>query len=91
MGEELDRVQKQCFEISSMEHVVDIKLVTEPLRNLQETLSTQNLIILRNFHYLARFLVSYKKVRQVKNIFSNTKSMLTMLAIILIMVDNHPL
>ena len=39
-----------------------MKIVLKPFRNSQETLSTtQNLIILRNFQYRPKFLVSYKK------------------------------
>ncbi len=41
--------------------VVNMKIVMEPLRNSKETLSTQNLIILGNFQYWTKFLVSYKK------------------------------
>ena len=40
-----------------------MKIVMEPLRNSQETLSTQNLIILRNVQCRRKFLVSYIKIR----------------------------
>ena len=37
-----------------------MKIVVETLRNSKETLSTQNLIILRNFQYWPKFLVYFK-------------------------------
>ena len=40
---------------------LNIKVVIEPLRNSQETPSTQILIILRNFQFWPKFLVSYKR------------------------------
>ena len=39
-----------------------IEKVKEPLRNSYETLSTENLIILRNFQHLPKFLEVLKKV-----------------------------
>ena len=41
---------------------MNMKLVREPLRNSFEALSTQNLIILRNFQYWPKVFVSYKKI-----------------------------
>ena len=40
---------------------MNIEYVMEPLRNLLETLSTENLIISRNYQCWPKFLVSYKK------------------------------
>ena len=40
-----------------------MKTLMEPLRNSYETPSTQKVIILRNFQYWPKFLVSYKKIR----------------------------
>ena len=40
-----------------------MKIVMEPIRYSQETLSTENMAILRNFQYGLKFLVSYKKLR----------------------------
>ena len=41
---------------------MNMKIVMEAFRNSQETPSTQNLIILRNFQCWPKFLVSYKKI-----------------------------
>ena len=40
---------------------MNMKIVSESLRNSYEALSTQNLIILRNFQCWPQFLVSYIK------------------------------
>ena len=40
---------------------MNVENVMEPLRNSEETLSTENFRILRNFQYWTKFLVSYLK------------------------------
>ena len=40
---------------------MNMKIAMKPLRKLSETQSTENLIILRNFQYRLKFLVSYTK------------------------------
>ena len=45
---------------------MNTKTFMEPLTNLQDTLSTENLIILRDFQYWPKFLVSYGKIREFK-------------------------
>ena len=42
---------------------MNMKIVMEPLRNSKETLSSQDLMILRNSQYSPKFLVSYKEIR----------------------------
>ena len=44
------------------EHIVDIENVTEPLRISKETLSAENLLILRNFQYWPNFLFHMKNM-----------------------------
>ena len=40
---------------------MNMKIVMEPLRNSEESLKTQNLIMQRNFQCMLKFLVPYKK------------------------------
>ena len=59
----LERLLKVYFEMFTRAQVVNIEIVTEPLKDSLETLSAQNLIILRNFQYRPKFLVSHIKQR----------------------------
>ena len=52
---------KPCFKIFTRGQVVNKMIVMKPSRNLLETRSGQNLILLRNFQYWPKFLVSYKE------------------------------
>ena len=45
---------------------MNIKIVEKTLRNLSGTLSTENLIILRNLQSY-KFLVSYNKIREIQH------------------------
>ena len=63
MSKHYKNFKQHCFETFAREQVVNRKTVVELLRNSYETLGTQILLILRNFQYRPKFLVSYKEIR----------------------------
>ena len=58
----LKQFKEDCFKIFKRERTVNMKSVMEHLRNSQKTLSTQKLIISRNFQDWPKFLVPYKNM-----------------------------
>ena len=60
MSLELRGFNKHCFEIFRRAQVVHMKII-------MKTLSSQNLIILRNFNYWPKFFVSYTKNTRTAN------------------------
>ena len=63
-------LNKPCSEVLTRVQVVDMKIVMGNLRKSYDAPSGENLIILRNFQYWPKFLVSYKKICVLRHVVS---------------------
>ena len=56
MCKQLDGLQNECFDIFSREHLMNMKIATEPRKNSDYSKSDQ----FNKFSVLAQFFISYK-------------------------------